>query len=86
MTMALDDLTVLDLSHALAGPTASTMLADCGARVPKLEPPDGGEMSRGWGPPFYGEESAYFINLNRNKESVVIDLTYGTRRGTLQFH
>ena len=74
MTLALDDVTVLDLSHALAGPTASTMLADYGARVLKLEPPDGGEMSRGWGPPFYGTESAYFVNLNRNKESVVIDL------------
>jgi crotonobetainyl-CoA:carnitine CoA-transferase CaiB-like acyl-CoA transferase len=75
MTMALDDITVLDLSHALAGPTASTMLADYGARVLKLEPPDG-EMSRGWGPPFYGEESAYFVNLNRNKQSVVIDLKH----------
>ena len=52
--MALD-LTPLDLSHALPGPTASTMLADYGARVLKLEPPDGGEMSRAWGPPFYGE-------------------------------
>ena len=76
MIQALDDLTVLDLSHALAGPTASTMLADYGAHVLKLEPPDGGEMSRGWGPPFYGEESAYFVNLNRNKESVVIDLKH----------
>ena len=76
MIQALDDLTVLDLSHALAGPTASTMLADYGAHVLKLEPPDGGEMSRGWGPPFYGEESAYFVNLNRNKQSVVIDLKH----------
>lgn len=76
MPMALDDITVLDLSHALAGPTASTMLADYGARVLKLEPPDGGEMSRSWGPPFYGEESSYFVNLNRNKESVVIDLKH----------
>ena len=76
MILPLDDITVLDLSHALAGPTASTMLADYGARVLKLEPPDGGEMSRGWGPPFYGEESSYFVNLNRNKQSVVIDLKH----------
>jgi crotonobetainyl-CoA:carnitine CoA-transferase CaiB-like acyl-CoA transferase len=71
--MALDDLVVLDLSHALAGPFASTMLGDYGAEIIKIEPPDG-EISRAWGPPFYDEESAYFVNLNRNKKSVAIDL------------
>jgi crotonobetainyl-CoA:carnitine CoA-transferase CaiB-like acyl-CoA transferase len=70
---ALDDITVLDLSHALAGPFASTMLGDYGAEVIKIEPLDG-EISRAWGPPFYGDESAYFVNLNRNKKSVAIDL------------
>jgi formyl-CoA transferase/CoA:oxalate CoA-transferase len=70
---ALRDITVLDLSHALAGPFATTMLADHGAEVIKIEPP-GGEMSREWGPPFYGDETAYFVNLNRNKKSVTIDL------------
>ena len=70
---ALDDVTVLDLSHALAGPFASTMLGDFGAEIIKIEPLDG-EISRAWGPPFYGEESAYFVNLNRNKKSVAIDL------------
>jgi crotonobetainyl-CoA:carnitine CoA-transferase CaiB-like acyl-CoA transferase len=73
--MALSDLTVLDLSHALAGPYASTMLADYGANIIKIEPPDG-DMSRRWGPPFYGEETAYFVNLNRNKRSVTIDLKH----------
>jgi len=73
MTQALDHITVLDLSHALAGPFASTMLADFGAHVVKIEPP-GGDMSRGWGPPFVGGESAYFLHLNRNKQSVVVDL------------
>jgi crotonobetainyl-CoA:carnitine CoA-transferase CaiB-like acyl-CoA transferase len=72
---ALADLVVLDLSHALAGPFASTMLADYGAEVIKIEPPEG-EISRGWGPPFYGGESAYFVNLNRNKKSVAIDLKH----------
>jgi len=50
---ALDDLTVIDLSHALAGPFASTMLADYGANVIKIEPPGSGDIARGWGPPFY---------------------------------
>jgi crotonobetainyl-CoA:carnitine CoA-transferase CaiB-like acyl-CoA transferase len=71
--LALDDLVVLDLSHALAGPFASTMLGDYGAEIIKIEPLDG-EISRAWGPPFYDEESAYFVNLNRNKKSVAIDL------------
>jgi crotonobetainyl-CoA:carnitine CoA-transferase CaiB-like acyl-CoA transferase len=73
---ALDDLTVIDLSHALAGPFASTMLGDFGAEVIKIEPPGTGDMSRTWGPPFYGSESAYFIGVNRNKKSVEIDLKH----------
>src|SRR5262249_51506753 len=72
---ALGDVTVLDLSHALARPFASTMLADLGAEVIKIQPP-GGEISRAWGPPFYGTESAYFVNLNRNKKSIEIDLRH----------
>ena len=72
---ALSDLVVLDLSHALAGPFCSTMLGDYGAEIIKIEPL-GGEISRGWGPPFYGGESAYFVNLNRNKKSVAIDLKH----------
>jgi crotonobetainyl-CoA:carnitine CoA-transferase CaiB-like acyl-CoA transferase len=73
---ALDDVTVLDLSHALAGPFASTMLADYGADVIKIETPGAGDMARAWGPPFYGDEAAYFVNLNRNKKSVAIDLKH----------
>ncbi len=76
MTMALDDVKVVDLSHALAGPFASTLLADFGAQVIKVEPPGGGDISRAWGPPFYGSEPAYFVNLNRNKQSVAIDLKH----------
>src|SRR4029079_8277955 len=72
---ALDDLVVWDLSHALAGPFASTMLGDYGAEVIKIEPLDG-EIARHWGPPFYGGEAAYFVNLNRNKKSVAIDLKH----------
>jgi crotonobetainyl-CoA:carnitine CoA-transferase CaiB-like acyl-CoA transferase len=73
-SQALEDLIVLDLSHALAGPIASTMLADFGAYVIKVESPRGGDISRRWGPPFHGDDSAYFVNLNRNKRSVTIDL------------
>jgi crotonobetainyl-CoA:carnitine CoA-transferase CaiB-like acyl-CoA transferase len=73
MAPALDDVTILDLSHALAGPFASTLLGDYGAEIIKIEPLDG-DIARGWGPPFYGGESAYFVNLNRNKKSVAIDL------------
>ncbi|HZP48058.1 MAG TPA: CoA transferase [Vicinamibacterales bacterium] len=79
MSTALDDVVVLDLSHALAGPFASTLLGDYGAEIIKIEPPDG-EISRAWGPPFYGDESAYFVNLNRNKKSVAIDLKHADGR------
>jgi len=72
---ALGDLVVLDLSHALAGPFASTMLGDYGAEIIKIEPLEG-EIARAWGPPFYGDESAYFVNLNRNKKSVALDLKH----------
>jgi crotonobetainyl-CoA:carnitine CoA-transferase CaiB-like acyl-CoA transferase len=80
MAQALDDITVLDLSHALAGPFASTMLGDYGAEVIKIEAPRGGDMARSWGPPFYGDESAYFVNLNRNKRSVALDLKQAAGR------
>jgi crotonobetainyl-CoA:carnitine CoA-transferase CaiB-like acyl-CoA transferase len=72
---ALGDVVVLDLSHALAGPFASTMLGDYGAEIIKIEPLDG-EIARAWGPPFYGDEAAYFVNLNRNKKSVALDLKH----------
>ena len=73
---ALDDVTVIDLSHALAGPFASTILADYGARVLKIEAPGQGDIARRWGPPFYGDDSAYFVTLHRNKRSVEIDLKH----------
>ncbi len=73
----LSDLVVLDLTRALAGPHAAMMLGDMGARVIKIEPP-AGDDTRGWGPPFVGEdderESTYFLSANRNKESLVLDL------------
>jgi crotonobetainyl-CoA:carnitine CoA-transferase CaiB-like acyl-CoA transferase len=73
----LSDLLVIDLTRALAGPHAAMMLGDMGARVIKVESP-GGDDTRGWGPPFVGDdderESTYFLSANRNKESLVLDL------------
>lgn len=82
MPRPLDGIVVVDLSRALAGPHAAMMLGDLGARVIKVEHPDGGDDSRGWGPPFVGPggavaesgESTYFFSCNRNKESVTADL------------
>jgi crotonobetainyl-CoA:carnitine CoA-transferase CaiB-like acyl-CoA transferase len=71
------DIVVLDLSRALAGPHAAQMLGDLGAKVVKVEHPDGGDESRGWGPPFVGPDgdiSTYFLATNRNKESIALDL------------
>jgi crotonobetainyl-CoA:carnitine CoA-transferase CaiB-like acyl-CoA transferase len=71
---ALAGLRVLDFSHALAGPYCTLLMADCGAEVYKLESPHGGELSRGWGPPFAGGEASFFLGLNRGKRGISIDL------------
>jgi formyl-CoA transferase len=70
---------VVDLTRALAGPHAAMMLGDLGADVVKVENPDGGDDTRGWGPPFVepvdgARESTYFLCTNRNKKSVTLDL------------
>ncbi len=71
---ALEGIRVLDFSHALAGPYATLLLADFGARIYKLENAAGGDMGRGWGPPFAGEYSSFFFGLNRGKYGISIDL------------
>jgi CoA:oxalate CoA-transferase len=68
----LEGITVLDLSRVLAGPYCGMMLADNGANVIKVEPPDVGDDSRAFGP-FVGKESAYFMSLNRNKRSITLN-------------
>lgn len=67
---------VLDLSRVLAGPFCTMLLADLGARVVKVENPDGGDVTREWGPPYEKGSglSAYFLAVNRNKESIALDL------------
>jgi len=76
----LDGLRVLDLSRVLAGPLCTQILGDLGADVVKVERPEGGDDTRGWGPPFVQRDSAYFLSLNRNKRSVALDLS--TAEGT----
>lgn len=70
----LDDLRVLDLSRVLSGPYCTMVLADLGADVIKIEHPDGGDDTRAWVPPSRGDESVYFLSLNRNKRSLTVDL------------
>jgi crotonobetainyl-CoA:carnitine CoA-transferase CaiB-like acyl-CoA transferase len=69
----LTGLTIVDLTRVLSGPYCTMLLADMGARVIKIEHPERGDDTRAWGPPFVGEESAYFLSINRNKESVTLD-------------
>lgn len=73
MQPVLDGIRVLDFSHALAGPYCTLLLSDYGAKVYKLEAQTG-DMGRGWGPPFAGGVSSFFLGLNRGKEGISIDL------------
>ena len=84
--LPLHGIRVVDASRVLAGPFATMLLADLGADVIKVEPPDGDE-SRAWGPPWWGDpaerRSAYFASVNRNKRSVVLDLRTDDGRAML---
>ncbi len=74
-TGALAGFKVLDLSRVLAGPWCGQFLGDLGAEVIKVESPNGGDDTRGWGPPFLEGESAYFLGCNRNKRGITIDFS-----------
>ncbi len=80
----LNGLRVLDLTRAVAGPFCTMLLGDLGARVMKIEEPEGGDETRHWGQASEGGESAYFLALNRNKESVALDLKQ--ERGLAALH
>ncbi len=73
MSMVLDGIRVVELAEALAGPYCAMLLGDLGADVIKVERNAGGDQSRGWGPPFVGTESAYYLATNRNKRSIALN-------------
>lgn len=70
----LQGLKVIELSRVLAGPYCAQILGDLGAEVIKVEPP-GGDETRQWGPPYFEDQSAYFLSANRNKKCMQLDLT-----------
>jgi crotonobetainyl-CoA:carnitine CoA-transferase CaiB-like acyl-CoA transferase len=72
--------TVVDFTRVLSGPYCTMLLADMGARVIKIEQPRRGDDTRAWGPPFVEGESAYFLSINRNKESLTLDLKHAQAR------
>lgn len=74
MSGALNNMKVLDLSRVLAGPYCTMILGDLGAEVIKVEAPGGSDETRGWGPPFQNDVSAYYLCANRNKKSITADL------------
>lgn len=82
MSGPLQGVRVLDLSRVLAGPYCTMLLGDYGADVIKVEPP-GGDDTRQWGPPYLGGESAYYLSCNRNKRSLVLDLSTAQGREVL---
>lgn len=76
MPAPLENIIVLDLSRVLAGPWASQGLADMGATVIKVERPETGDDTRGWGPPNFGPDAAYFHSANRGKQSITINIAH----------
>ena len=79
----LENLRVLDLSRILSGPYCTMVLADFGADVIKVERPGSGDDTRDWVPPLIGDESAYFLSVNRNKRSLTLDLKSPEGRGII---
>jgi formyl-CoA transferase/CoA:oxalate CoA-transferase len=84
MSGPLAGITIVDLTRVLSGPYCTMVLADLGARVVKVEHPSRGDDTRHWGPPFVGDESAYFLCVNRNKESVTLDFKHADGRAVLE--
>lgn len=81
---SLSGIQVVDLTEALAGPVCGMLLGDLGADVVKVERPGVGDQARSYGPPFVAGESAYFMSLNRNKRSLVLDLRKGSGQEVMQ--
>jgi len=79
----LDGIRVVDLSRILAGPYCTMMLGDLGADVIKVEQPGSGDDTRTWGPPWAGDESTYYLSINRNKRSLTLNLKHERARALL---
>ena len=84
MKSILDSIRVVELTEALAGPYCAMLLGDFGADVIKVERPGIGDQSRGWGPPFVGSESAYYLAANRNKRSITLNYDHPPGAEALQ--
>ena len=83
--LPLSSVRVLDLSQGVAGPFCTMVLGDLGANIIKVEKPGTGDLSRDWGPPFSSpHNSGYYLSVNRNKRSVVIDLKSDSGRAALR--
>ena len=82
--MVLNGIRVVELAEALAGPYCAMLLGDLGADVIKVERNAGGDQSRGWGPPFVGTESAYYLATNRNKRSITLNYDHSLGGEILQ--
>jgi crotonobetainyl-CoA:carnitine CoA-transferase CaiB-like acyl-CoA transferase len=80
----LDSIRVVEMTEALAGPYCAMLLGDFGAEVIKVERPATGDQSRGWGPPFVGTESAYYLAANRNKRSIIVNYNHPRGAEALQ--
>jgi crotonobetainyl-CoA:carnitine CoA-transferase CaiB-like acyl-CoA transferase len=83
VTNVLDGIRIIEMTEALAGPYCAMLLGDLGADVIKVERPGIGDQARGWGPPFVGEMSAYFLSTNRNKRSIALDYNQPIGLGAL---
>ena len=84
MTGPLQHLKILEFSALLPGPFATMLLGDMGADVIKVEQPGRGDDTRSWGPPFVGDESAYFLGANRNKRGITLNLKHPSGQKVLK--
>jgi|TARA_B100000029_G_C17607988_1_gene968143 succinate--hydroxymethylglutarate CoA-transferase len=80
----LNNISVIDLTRVLAGPFCTMLLGDMGADVIKVEQPGRGDDTRSWGPPFVGDESAYFLGANRNKRGITLNLKHPSGQKVLK--
>ena len=83
-SFCLSGVRVLDLSRVLALPYATMILGDLGAEIIKVERPDKGDDTRSWGPPYFGDQSAYYLSANRNKKSITVDMKTAEGQKTIR--